>query len=279
MPALSTCLSHAALAALKLLNSLWLGRNPREVGDRAAGTTPLNFCSWTGARIVMTLIPWTGFMCVKPVCPSAWPLSHSNEDNTPEVRRQWGNTAFSLCFLFCLLSAHSQGGAQAWPFYTLEQSLSIRPGMEAVSGYLKGFGSPKRLYLWACQKAGGEGWGLVFQRGGNPGAQTWSWPCFHSLLSFTSLSQHTQFTLWYPAHVDFGWGYPPELRIYDRANRHPSKESTSQHHERGMPLCCLFRGHVNSVLTSRRTKESPFPRKGTGWEANTLRLCSGVGEV
>lgn len=135
-----------------------------------------------------------------------------------------GNTAFSLCCLFCLLSAHSQGGAQAWSFYTLEQSLSIRSGMEAVSGYLKGFGSPKRLYLWACQKVRGEGWDLVFQRGGNPGAQTWSWPCFHSLLSFTSLSQHTQFTLWYPAHVDFGWGYPPELRIYDRANRHPSKE-------------------------------------------------------
>lgn len=65
-----------------------------------------------------------------------------------------------------------------------------------------------------------RGGGLGLQRKGNPGAQTSSWLRFHSLVPFNSFSQHMQFTLWYPAHVGFGWDYSPEFRIYDRANRH-----------------------------------------------------------
>lgn len=81
-------------------------------------------------------------------------------------------------------------------------------------------GSQSCFYLWACQKVRIEGRGLGLQRRGNPGAQAWSWPCFHSLVPVNSFSQHMQFTLWYPAHVGFGCDYPLEFRIYDGANRH-----------------------------------------------------------
>lgn len=95
------------------------------------------------------------------------------------------------------------------------------------------------------------GRGLGLQRRGNPGAQTPSWPRFHSLAPFNSSLQHMQFTLWYPAHVDFGSASSPEFRIYGRANRHLREVQAHRSHERGEPLFCFCR----AVLTLSSPKE------------------------
>lgn len=123
-------------------------------------------------------------------------------------------------------AAHRQDGGplQAWPLVLLSRASVLTLELRLFLNISRGSGSQKCFYLWACQKVRIEGQGLGVQWTGNPGAQAWSWPCFHSLASFNSFSQHMQFTLWYPAHVDFGGDNPPEFRIYNRANRHGSKE-------------------------------------------------------
>lgn len=145
-----------SLAALALLNSLWLECNPREVGDRRAGMTPLNFCSWIGAQIVTILIPWTGFTCVEPVCASAGPLSHSNDGGAggeKTVGMGLRNTerqpfCCAFCRAYCLFTVRMESGrrlghfvllSRAWAF-ALEWRLypDISRGLVAKSAFIYG---------------------------------------------------------------------------------------------------------------------------------------------
>ena len=88
-----------------------------------------------------------------------------------DERRQWGWTCkgknhslfffffffySAFCHAYGLLTVRMKNGCRHG-HCTLEQSLSFHSGVKAVSGYLKGIGSQKYIYLWACQKVRTEG--------------------------------------------------------------------------------------------------------------------------
>lgn len=73
-----------------------------------------------------------------------------------------------------------------------------------------------------------------------------------------------QFTFRYPAHVGFGWEYPPELGIYGHANARGGEEQACQSREKEKPSLFLLLGHVNpspAVLQhGERCWSSPTPQ-------------------
>lgn len=96
-----------------------------------------------------------------------------------EERRRWGGLCEAqnyshFCSAVCgvdrLLTDRVERGCRLGHLGSWA-ALSFNSGIEAVSGHLKGIGSPKCFYLWACQKVRIEGWGPGLQRRGNPGAQ------------------------------------------------------------------------------------------------------------
>lgn len=97
------------------------------------------------------------------------------------------------------------------------------------------------------------------------------WARCHLLVPFNNFSQHMQFTLRYPAHVGFGWEYPPELGIYGHANARGGEEQACQIWEKENLLCSCFWVTLTPALPCCSTGSAavPAPRPFHSNSSNT----------